>query len=140
MFILVRTSSTLALPITSNEPPPRRPLTVGSNCAKRYENTILCFECQLQNHGHMFEEIFVRKSARRSGKWTRIQSLSLQETHRRRLWIFCRLRPSASVPPCILKRGVKLVTAVNTLNIAVTTASMLRSMWYEFRAIYEIKK
>ena len=74
------------------------------------------------------------------GKDSKTQLQSLQETHRRRLWIFCRPRSSATVPPWVLKRSVKLVTVVNTPNIAVTTASMLRSMWYEFRTIYEIKK
>jgi hypothetical protein len=81
-----------------------------------------------------------RKTIGNGGKDSKPQLQSIQETYRRRLWIFCRLRSSATVPPWVLKRSVKLVTAVNTPNIAVTTASMLRSMWYEFRTIYEIKK
>lgn len=47
----ILTSSTFALPITSNEPPFRLPLTVESICAKKYDKTMLCPKSAKANKG-----------------------------------------------------------------------------------------
>ena len=46
--------------------------------------------------------------------------------------MFCKLKPSATDLPCVLRRGVKFVTAEKIPVIAEMAVSMLRSMGYEF--------
>ena len=50
-------------------------------------------------------------------------------TIRKRAWIFCNARFSASLPPCMRKRGRLPVTTWNSVRSDVTMLSMFKSVW-----------